>query len=98
VRAAFCGDGTVRAAWDEVAQLLSITGKPKAASPAVLSEHETEGLDRSSPQAQAELLLERAITTMQEPAIRFASSCGWLAWACADDPIFEFSFYDCAEF
>ena len=57
----FVATGTVRAALEQVAQFLSITGKPKAASPAVLSEHETERLDQSSPQAQAQLLLERAI-------------------------------------
>jgi len=57
----FVASGTVRATWDEIAQLLSIKGKPKPASPALLSEHEIEGLDRASPQSQAELLLERAI-------------------------------------
>jgi hypothetical protein len=57
----FVATGTVRAALEQVAEFLSITGKPKAASPAVLSEHETEKLDESSPQAQAQLLLERAI-------------------------------------
>ncbi|SRR6266496_290434 len=57
----FVAPGTARAAWDQVAELLSITGKPKAASPALLSQHETEGLDRASPQQQAQLLLERAI-------------------------------------
>ena len=57
----FIATGTVRATWDEIAQLLSIKGKPKPASPALLSQHEIEGLDRASPQSQAELLLERAI-------------------------------------
>jgi len=36
-------------------------GKPEPASANVLSEHETETLDQMTPQAQAELLLERAI-------------------------------------
>ena len=53
--------GTAEAAWRELSEFLSITGKPKPASPAILSEHETENLDRASPQAQATLLLERAI-------------------------------------
>ena len=53
--------GTVHATWDQIAQLLSIKGKPRPASPALLSEHEIEGLDRAGPQSQAELLLERAI-------------------------------------
>src|SRR4051794_17473948 len=57
----FIASGTVRATWEQIAQFLSITGKPKAASPALLSEHETETLDSASPQSQAELLLERAI-------------------------------------
>src|SRR5215813_2444641 len=37
--------GNVHATWDEIAQLLSIKGKPKPASPALLSQHEIEGLD-----------------------------------------------------
>jgi hypothetical protein len=57
----FVASGTARAAWDQIAEFLSITGKPKAASPAVLSQHETENLVGSPPQKQAELLLERAI-------------------------------------
>jgi len=74
----FIATGTVRAAWDEVAQFLSITGKPKSASPAVLSDHETEGLDRSSPQAQAELLLERAINHYAGASDQIASRVdGW---------------------
>ncbi len=53
--------GTTRAAWQEITQLLSLHGKPEPASPAILSEHEIERLDRQSPQAQAQLLLERDI-------------------------------------
>jgi len=53
--------GTAQAAWNELSELLSLTGKPKPASPAILSEHEIEGLDRTTPQVQAQLLLERAI-------------------------------------
>jgi hypothetical protein len=34
--------GSVRAAWQEIAQLLSLHGKPEAASANVLSEHELE--------------------------------------------------------
>src|SRR5258708_38500359 len=48
----FIFTGTVHATWDEIAQLLSIKGKPKPASPALLSEHEIEGLDRDAPQSQ----------------------------------------------
>lgn len=55
------GTPTARAAWQQVAQFLSLQGKPEPASANVLSEHETEELDRMSPQAQAGLLLERSI-------------------------------------
>jgi hypothetical protein len=55
------GTRNARAAWQEIAQFLSIRGKPEPASAAVLSEHEIEVLDRMSPQSQAELLLERSI-------------------------------------
>jgi len=57
----FIGTGTARAAWQEIAQLLSLQGKPEPASANVLSEHETEGLDTMTPQSQAQLLLERSI-------------------------------------
>ncbi|HLB86133.1 MAG TPA: HEAT repeat domain-containing protein [Terriglobales bacterium] len=53
--------GSARAAWVEIAQFLSLHGKPVPASPAVLSQHEIERLDHQSAQKQAELLLERAI-------------------------------------
>jgi hypothetical protein len=55
------GAGTARAAWQEIAQLLSLQGKPEPASANVLSEHEIEGLDQMTPQNQAQLLLERSI-------------------------------------
>ncbi len=57
----FMASQNVHASWEEIAKFLSITGKPKPASPALMSEHETEALEHSAPQAQAELLLERAI-------------------------------------
>lgn len=55
------GTPTARAAWQQVAQFLSLQGKPEPASANVLSEHEIENLDHMSPQAQAGLLLERSI-------------------------------------
>jgi hypothetical protein len=74
----FIATGTVRATWDEIAQLLSIKGKPKPASPALLSQHEIEGLDRASPQSQAELLLERAINHYNGASDQIASRVdGW---------------------
>ena len=47
--------------WQVISQFIGLHGKPEPASANVLSEHETEGLDQMSPQAQAELLLERSI-------------------------------------
>lgn len=55
------GPQTARAAWDQVARFLSLEGKPAPASANVLSEHDIEGLDRATPQSQAQLLLERSI-------------------------------------
>jgi HEAT repeats len=51
----------VRAAWDELAHFLSLSGKPEPASANVLSEHHAEALDAMPPQAQAEFLLERSM-------------------------------------
>ena len=50
-----------RAAWVQLAQLLSLQGPPEPASANVLSEHHLDGLDGMTPQAQAEFLLERSI-------------------------------------
>ncbi len=55
------GSQTARAAWDEIARALSLSGAPERVSANVLSEHEIEVLDRMPPQSQAELLLERSI-------------------------------------
>src|SRR5215813_5861551 len=52
---------TAKAAWRDIAQFLSLQGKPEPVSANVLSEHEIETLDQMSPQGQAELLLERSI-------------------------------------
>jgi HEAT repeat protein len=57
----FAGTGSARAAWNQIADLLSLHGKPQPASPAILSQHEIEHLDQQSPQNQAQLLLERSI-------------------------------------
>jgi len=59
--AIFVATGNARAAFERVTQFLTLQGKPEPASPAVLSEHEIESLDRKTPQQQAELLLERAV-------------------------------------
>ncbi len=52
---------TLRAAWEPIAGLLGLQGKPQPSSANVLSEHELEALDGISAQQQAELLLERSI-------------------------------------
>lgn len=52
---------TGRAAWQHIAEFLSLRGTPEPASANVLSEHEIEGLDAMTPQDQASLLLERSI-------------------------------------
>jgi len=53
--------GFAQAAWEHVLSLITVQGKPLAASPARMSEHELQELDRMAPQQQAEMLLERAI-------------------------------------
>src|SRR6185503_7899000 len=55
------GSGSLNAAWEPIARLLSLQDPPKPASANVLSEHETTALDGMAPQNQAELLLERSI-------------------------------------
>ena len=51
----------VKAAWDEFSKIIGLTSDPLPASPARLSDHETEELARMTPQLQAERLLERSI-------------------------------------
>jgi HEAT repeat protein len=60
--------GFAQVAWQQVLHFIALEGKPVAASPARLSEHEIQELDRMSPQVQAVLLLERA-TNHYEGAI-----------------------------
>ncbi|MGZ4824178.1 MAG: HEAT repeat domain-containing protein [Terriglobales bacterium] len=57
----FVSTPAAKAAWQQIAQFLSLHGAPEPASANVLSEHEIETLDAMSPQAQAQLLLERSI-------------------------------------
>ena len=52
---------SARAAWDQIARVLSLHGKPEPASANVLSAHHLEALDSRTPQEQAEFLLERAV-------------------------------------
>jgi HEAT repeat protein len=53
--------GRAQSVWQVIAQFIGLHGKPEPASANVLSEHEIEALGQMSPQAQAELLLERSI-------------------------------------
>src|SRR5947209_6886048 len=55
------GSGRAHAAWQQIAEFLSLQGKPEPSSANVLSEHEMETLDAMSPQSQAMLLMERSI-------------------------------------
>jgi HEAT repeat protein len=52
---------SARAAWEQIARILSLDGKPEPASANVLSAHHLDALDSMAPQAQAEFLLERAV-------------------------------------
>jgi hypothetical protein len=72
------GPQTARAAWDQVARFLSLEGEPAPASANVLSEHEIEGLDRATPQSQAQLLLERSINHYRGANEQIAARVG--AW------------------
>ena len=53
--------GFAQVAWQQVLSVIAVAGKPIAASPARLSDHEIQALDQMTAQQQAELLLERAI-------------------------------------
>ena len=72
--------GTARAAWQELARFLSLSGDPEPASANVLSEHELEVLDGMTPQQQAELLLERSINHYRGANEQIAARAGrWTA-------------------
>ena len=53
--------GRAQSLWVVIERFVGLHGKPEAASANVLSEHETETLNQMTPQAQAELLLERSV-------------------------------------
>jgi hypothetical protein len=55
------GSGSLRAAWEPIARLVSLQDAPRPASANVLSEHEISALGDMPAQSQAELLLERSI-------------------------------------
>ncbi|MEO8360597.1 MAG: HEAT repeat domain-containing protein [Vicinamibacteria bacterium] len=74
----FFGRDAVRAAIEEVAQFISLRGKPEPVSANVLSEHETEKLADTAPQNQVELLLERSINHFEGANDQIAARVG--AW------------------
>jgi hypothetical protein len=55
----------IKAAWAEFERIIQLKSDPLPASPAKISEHETESLSAMAPQQQAELLMERAINHYQ---------------------------------
>jgi hypothetical protein len=57
----FFRGGAASAAWEQIANVLGIQGHPGVVSPAILSQHEIEDLEKASPQLQAQSLLGRAI-------------------------------------
>jgi hypothetical protein len=72
------GHGALEAAWQPVARAIGLTDPPVPSSANVLSEHETDALDGMTPQAQAELLLERAINHYQGASEQIAARVrGW---------------------
>jgi hypothetical protein len=74
----FMHSGVARAGWQQLAQYLPLQGKPAPASPAILSQHETQRLGHEAPQSQAELLLERAINHYDGAADQIANRVdGW---------------------
>src|SRR5216684_360431 len=55
----------IKAAWAEFKRIIQLKSNLLPASPAKLSDHETEGLSAMAPQQQAQLLMERAINHYQ---------------------------------
>ena len=53
--------GNAQSVWQAIKQFIGLHGKPEPASASVLSEHEITELNKMTPQAQAQLLLERSI-------------------------------------
>jgi HEAT repeat protein len=66
------GSGLAQVAWQQVMSIIALPGKPVAASPPLLSEHELQALAQMTPQQQAERLLERAIN-------HYEGATGWIA-------------------
>lgn len=77
---------TARGAWRQIAEFLSLKGKPEPASANVLSEHEIEVLDSMTPQDQATLLLERSINHYDGANDQIAARVGrWRGRISLDD-------------
>ena len=82
------GSGFAQSAWEHVVGILALQGKPVAASPAMLSEHEVQELSNMTPQQQAERLLERATNHYEGAAewIEKKDGSGELRGGSADAP------------
>jgi HEAT repeat protein len=74
----FFRSGAASGAWEQIESVLGLQGKPEPASPAILSEHEIESLDKASPQMQAQSLLERAVNHYEGATDQIAQRVdGW---------------------
>jgi hypothetical protein len=72
------GSGSLRAAWQPLAEAMGLAEQHTPTSAGVLSEHEIEALDGMPPQSQAELLLERSINHYRGANTEIASRVnGW---------------------
>jgi HEAT repeat protein len=70
------GSGGLSAAWEPIARLIRMEDPPQPSSANVLSEHEIAALESMDPQAQAELLLERAINHYGGASAQIAARVG----------------------
>ncbi len=66
----------LESAWAEFARLIDLTSDPLSASPARLSDHVIEELDRMAPQKQAEVLVQRAINHYEGAIEQIAQRAG----------------------
>ncbi len=88
------GTGKARAAWEEIAQLLSLQGKPEPASANVLAEHEIEGLDKMTPQSQAQTAVGAVDQSLPRGQRPNRHARGQLAGKDQARPIAEFAVHD----
>lgn len=86
--AIFPGASAAKAAWQQIAQIIGLEGKPERVSANLLSEHEIEQLDSMPPRAQALLLLERSINHFPGATEQIAKRVGgWRGKITLDDQL-----------